>query len=140
MVQSYMVNLSQYKCPVGITITGRISNSSPLSAVCVVFWSIERWKVEKQLLVPTSVCQRVSCEAPSAVLHAVMRVYGQRVIYTCVSEYKMSDGSTTFEREPRRFWTPRASSQVQKHRRLPETICGPHGTCVDGVNGNLMVM
>ena len=57
------------------------------------------WKVEKQLLVPTSVCQRVSCEAPSAVLHPVMRVYGQRVIYTCVSEYKMSDGSTTFERE-----------------------------------------
>ena len=44
MVQSYMVNLSQYTCPVGITITGRISNSSPLSAVCVVDW---RWKVEK---------------------------------------------------------------------------------------------
>ena len=31
--------LSQYRWPVGITITGRISNSRSLSAVCVVFWS-----------------------------------------------------------------------------------------------------
>ena len=56
-----------------------------------------RWKVEKQLLVTTLVCQRVSCGAPSAVLHAVMRVYGQRVIYTCVSEYKMSENSNTLK-------------------------------------------
>ena len=87
-----------FTCPVGITITGRISDSNPLSAVCGVFWSIGGG-VEKQLLVPTSVCQRVSCGAPSAVLQAVTRVYGHRMIYPCEPGYVMSDGSTTFERE-----------------------------------------
>ena len=76
----------KYSCPVGITVTGRTSDSSTLSAVCAVFW---------QLLVPTSLELRSTfCSAPCR--HAS---YGQSLIYTCEPGYVMSDGSTTFERE-----------------------------------------
>ena len=69
----------------------------------------------------------------------VIKSFNESVICTCASEYKMSDGSNTLKEHAKVLDTSRQFTNTEKSTIAWDT-CGPHGTCADGVNGNLMVL
>jgi len=123
-----------YNCGEGFTITGETSGAKSVTAVCGASGDVEVEGSQESL--PTSICHRVRCGKPAAVIHAQLRLEddGQKAVYTCDAGYATSEGKTTFETQCEATGHFSPVDQCQNIDDCRVHTCGPHGTCVDGVN------